>query len=153
MIEVFPLGGGQDVGKSCILVSAKGKTVMLDCGIHMGFSDGRRFPDFSLISKSGDFTERISCVLITHFHLDHVGALPLFTEIKGYNGPVYMTYPTKAIAPILLEDFRKISTSCRDSSAFFSSADVARCMRRVRCIRLHEIVRVDEDITIVVSFF
>lgn len=24
-------------------------------------------------------------------HLDHVGALPYFTEVCGYNGPVYMT--------------------------------------------------------------
>ncbi len=27
----------------------------------------------------------------------------------GYNGPIYMTVPTKAIAPILLEDMRKVA--------------------------------------------
>ena len=27
----------------------------------------------------------------------------------GYHGPIYMTHPTKAICPILLEDFSKIS--------------------------------------------
>lgn len=32
-------GAGQDVGRSCILVSIGGKNVMLDCGMHMGFSD------------------------------------------------------------------------------------------------------------------
>ena len=32
-------GAGQDVGRSCILVSIAGKNVMLDCGMHMGFSD------------------------------------------------------------------------------------------------------------------
>ncbi|VDN34565.1 unnamed protein product [Gongylonema pulchrum] len=45
--EVVPLGAGQDVGRSCILVSIGGKNVMLDCGMHMGYSDERRFPDFS----------------------------------------------------------------------------------------------------------
>jgi integrator complex subunit 11 len=27
-----------------------GKNIMLDCGMHMGFSDDRRFPDFSYIT-------------------------------------------------------------------------------------------------------
>lgn len=35
------------------------------------------------------------------------GALPFMTEMIGYTGPIYMTHPTKAIAPILLEDMRK----------------------------------------------
>ena len=30
-------------------------------------------------------------------------------EMVGYNGPIYMTVPTKAIAPILLEDMRKVA--------------------------------------------
>lgn len=34
-----PAGAGQDVGRSCILVSIGGKNVMLDCGMHMGFND------------------------------------------------------------------------------------------------------------------
>jgi len=24
-------------------------------------------------------------------HMDHVGALPYFTEVCGYNGPIYMS--------------------------------------------------------------
>jgi integrator complex subunit 11 len=49
-------------------------------------------------------------VLITHFHLDHCGALPFFTEhhCKGYDGPVVMTMPTKALLPYMLEDYRKV---------------------------------------------
>uniref|UniRef100_A0A8C3UC79 Integrator complex subunit 11 n=1 Tax=Catharus ustulatus TaxID=91951 RepID=A0A8C3UC79_CATUS len=38
-IKVTPLGAGQDVGRSCILVSIAGKNVMLDCGMHMGYND------------------------------------------------------------------------------------------------------------------
>lgn len=38
----------------------------------------------------------------SHFHLDHCGALPYFSEMVGYDGPIYMTHPTKAISPILL---------------------------------------------------
>lgn len=43
-----------------------------------------RFPDFSLLCPSGDFTAAIEAVFISHFHLDHVGALPYFTEVLLY---------------------------------------------------------------------
>eukprot|EP00798_Chlamydomonas_sp_ICE-L_P001791 gene1791-33211_t len=49
------------------------------CG-QPGLSYERRFPDFSLLSAAGRYTDLISCVIITHFHLDHIGALPYFTE-------------------------------------------------------------------------
>eukprot|EP00961_Rhodomonas_salina_P058388 784665-Rhodomonas_salina.2 len=35
-----------DVGKSCILVTIGGKNILLDCGMHPGYNDNRRFPDF-----------------------------------------------------------------------------------------------------------
>ncbi|KAG0364246.1 hypothetical protein BGZ54_007701 [Gamsiella multidivaricata] len=37
-IQIVPLGAGQDVGRSCILVTIGGKNIMLDCGMHMGFN-------------------------------------------------------------------------------------------------------------------
>ncbi len=59
-------GAGQDVGRSCILVGVGGKNIMFDCGMHMGYDDSRRFPDFSYISKSDNLTNYIDCVIITH---------------------------------------------------------------------------------------
>ena len=32
-------GAGQDVGRSCILLSIGNKNIMLDCGMHMGYND------------------------------------------------------------------------------------------------------------------
>jgi integrator complex subunit 11 len=119
-------GAGQEVGKSCVVVTIGGKRVMFDCGMHMGHHDSQRYPDFARILAAApgaaDFTSAISCVVITHLyvgkmfvvppcqfffsigstsglilklvscsHLDHIGALPYFTEVCRYNGPVYMT--------------------------------------------------------------
>uniref|UniRef100_A0A667X6Y0 Integrator complex subunit 11 n=1 Tax=Myripristis murdjan TaxID=586833 RepID=A0A667X6Y0_9TELE len=120
-IKVTPLGAGQDVGRSCILVSIGGKNIMLDCGMHMGYNDDRRFPDFSYITQNGRLTEFLDCVIISHFHLDHCGALPYMSEMVGYDGPIYMTHPTKAICPILLEDFRKITVDKKGETNFFTS--------------------------------
>ena len=83
-ITVTPLGAGQDVGRSCLLVNIGGKRVMLDCGMHMGYNDDRRFPDFSYIAQDEPLTDHIDAVIISHFHLDHCGALPYMTEMVGY---------------------------------------------------------------------
>ena len=137
---------------------------MFDCGMHMGFQvraldsaeplfipgdtqDARRFPDFSYISKThGSFTQYISAVVISHFHLDHCGALVYFTEQCGYDGPIYMSYPTKAIAPILLEDYRKISVERNGAENFFTSDMIKHCMRKVIPLRLHQTIQVDDEL-------
>lgn len=36
VVEIKPLGAGQEVGRSCILLKYRGKTVMFDCGLHPG---------------------------------------------------------------------------------------------------------------------
>ncbi|KAJ2319813.1 Integrator complex subunit 11, partial [Coemansia sp. RSA 2702] len=58
-MKIVPLGAGQDVGRSCVLVTVGSKTIMFDCGMHMGYNDERRFPDFNYITTTGDFTSRI----------------------------------------------------------------------------------------------
>lgn len=147
-IKVVPLGAGQDVGRSCILVTIGGKNIMLDCGMHMGYNDERRFPDFSYITRAGRLTQHLDCVIISHFHLDHCGALPYFSEMVGYDGPIYMTHPTKAICPILLEDYRKITVERKGETNFFTSQMIKDCMKKVITVNLHQTVKVDDELEI-----
>jgi Cft2 family RNA processing exonuclease len=37
-----PIGAGQDVGRSCVVVTMGGRTIMFDCGMHVGYRDERR---------------------------------------------------------------------------------------------------------------
>ena len=169
-IKVTPLGAGQDVGRydtnnenhsllnksinikiparSCLLLSIGGKNIMLDCGMHMGFNDDRRFPDFSYVTTDEPLTEYIDAVIISHFHLDHCSALPFMTEMVGYNGPIYMTVPTKAIAPILLEDMRKVAVDRKGEQNFFTSSNIKDCMKKVVAVNLHQVVQVDSELEI-----
>jgi integrator complex subunit 11 len=68
----------------------------------------------------------------------------------GYNGPIYMTPPTKAICPILLEDYRKITVERRgeDARDFFTTAMIKQCMKKCVAVELHQTVHVDDDIEI-----
>uniref|UniRef100_A0AC35G2A8 Integrator complex subunit 11 n=1 Tax=Panagrolaimus sp. PS1159 TaxID=55785 RepID=A0AC35G2A8_9BILA len=121
---------------------------MFDCGMHMGYSDERRFPAFSQINGGGNLTKYLDCVIISHFHLDHCGALPHMTEQIGYDGPIYMTYPSKSIVPVLLEDFRKVQTDYKGETNFFTSDMIKKCMRKVIPVDLHQVINVTADLTI-----
>nr|XP_016480199.1 PREDICTED: cleavage and polyadenylation specificity factor subunit 3-II-like isoform X2 [Nicotiana tabacum] len=81
-------------------------------------------------------------------HLDHIGALPYFTEVCGYNGPIYMTYPTKALAPLMLEDYRKVMVDRRGEEEQFSSEHITECMKKVTAVDLKQTVLVDGDLLI-----
>ena len=74
-LEVIPLGAGNEVGRSAIIIRFKGKTVMMDCGIHPGYQGLASLPYFDTIDPAS-----IDLLLVSHFHLDHCGAVPYFLQ-------------------------------------------------------------------------
>ena len=99
VLSVTPLGGGQEVGRSCLLVEFKGRTLLLDCGVHPGREGEDSLPFFDTHDPNG-----VDLVLVTHFHLDHCGSLPYYTEKTDFKGRVFMTHATKAVMKLLLAD-------------------------------------------------
>ena len=59
-----------------------------------------------------------------------------------------MTHPTKAIAPILLEDMRKVAVERKGESNFFTSQMIKDCMKKVIAVTLHQSVMVDSELEI-----
>lgn len=53
-----------------------------------------------------------------------------------------MTHPTKAICPILLEDYRKITVERKGEQNFFTSQMIKDCMKKVVTVNLHQVVKV-----------
>jgi integrator complex subunit 11 len=53
-----------------------------------------------------------------------------------------MTQPTKAIAPILLEDMRRVAVERKGETNFFTSQMIKDCMKKVVPVGLHQIVQV-----------
>jgi integrator complex subunit 11 len=127
------------VGRSCVLVKMGDKTVVFDCGIHMLYSDHQRYPDFNFILEGKNINQVIDLVIITHFHLDHCGALPFLTEHHKYSGPIYATTPTKAMIPYMLEDFRKVTTDAKkDEKQFYiyTQQEVLKSVTKINSIAL-----------------
>lgn len=59
-----------------------------------------------------------------------------------------MTYPTKAICPILLEDMRKVAVERKGETTFFSSDDIKNCMKKVIPVDLYQTIKVDHELEI-----
>jgi predicted metal-dependent RNase len=81
-LPVRVLGAGLGVGRSCILLTLGHRNVLPDAGAHPAYADSaRRLPDFSSLPP-------LDAVLVTHFHLDHAGALPALYEFLAAAPPV-----------------------------------------------------------------
>jgi cleavage and polyadenylation specificity factor subunit 3 len=52
MLKITPLGAGQEVGRSCILVEYKSKTILLDCGLHPAYTGIAALPFFDEIDPA-----------------------------------------------------------------------------------------------------
>lgn len=59
-LTITPLGAGSEVGRSCLILKFKGKTIMLDCGIHPAYSGLAALPFFDEIEP-----ESVDLVLVT----------------------------------------------------------------------------------------
>ncbi|KAJ0397561.1 hypothetical protein P43SY_003436 [Pythium insidiosum] len=132
IMRIMPLGAGNEVGRSCIILKFKGKTIMLDCGVHPGYSGPGSLPFFDGIEA-----EEIDLLLITHFHIDHVAALPHFTEKTDFKGRVFMTHPTKAVMQMMLRDFLRVSNISVDDQ-IYDDKDLNNCVSKVEIIDFHQ---------------
>jgi cleavage and polyadenylation specificity factor subunit 3 len=134
VLEIMPLGAGNEVGRSCLLMTFKGKTIMLDCGIHPAHSGISALPYFDFIEDPS----KIDLLLVSHFHLDHAASLPYFLEKVDFRGRVFMTHPTKAIYKMLLTDYIRVSNLGIEDSMLFDEQDLERSMNKIEPINFHQ---------------
>lgn len=59
-----------------------------------------------------------------------------------------MTYPTRALIPVMLEDYRRIMVNRRGETQFYSSDDIDACMSKVTCVQLHQTLKLDGGIEV-----
>jgi metallo-beta-lactamase family protein len=94
---------GTVTGSRYLVESNSGKKILIDCGLFQGLKNLRlkNWAEFPIDPKI------IDAVVLTHAHIDHSGYLPKLVQ-QGFNGLVFCTTATKALAQILLEDCSRI---------------------------------------------
>ncbi len=109
---------------------------MLDCGIHPGYAGDESLPFFDHVDPAS-----VDLLLVTHFHLDHAGALPYFTERTSFKGRIFMTHPTKAVLKMMIADYVRIGYNSEEG--LYSEADVDSCLRKIEIIDFHQSLEID----------
>ncbi|MCJ1255927.1 endoribonuclease ysh1 [Lignoscripta atroalba] len=115
------LGGGNEVGRSCHIIQYKGKTVMLDAGMHPAYDGLAALPYYDEFDLS-----TVDVLLISHFHIDHAASLPYVLAKTNFRGRVFMTHPTKAIYKWLIQDSVRVgntSSSSDQRTQLYTEAD------------------------------
>ncbi len=142
-VRITILGGGRQVGRSCILLSTPQTKVLLDCGINVAGKGKEKFP---YLDVSEFKINELDAIILSHAHLDHSGLIPYLFKM-GYRGPVYMTAPTRDISALLALDF--IGVAYKQASApLFSSTDIKEMVKHTICLEYNEVTDIAPDMRI-----
>ena len=116
-VEVAFYGGLGEIGANMASVEVDGRVALIDVGLT--FPDAEHFgidlilPDWSRLRARAD---DLHCVVLTHGHEDHMGALPFFLrEFPGV--PVYATRLTVGLIRAKLVEHPDVEADLREVEA------------------------------------
>lgn len=92
------MGSAREVGRAAIYVKTERTRILLDYGVMLNHT-----PGFPMHVPPKD----VDAIIVTHSHLDHSGAIPLFHV--GERKPVYGTRLTFNLMNVLIKDFIHLS--------------------------------------------
>lgn len=140
-VRLSCLGGCREVGRSCFLLQTPTSKVLIDCGVNVAASDDFAYPYF----EAPEFRiDELDAVIISHSHLDHMGALPILFKY-GYTGPVYCTEATRDIMTLLQLDY--IDVSFMDAKKpLYSSKEIKECVKHTICLDYGEVTDITPDV-------
>ena len=88
-IRIIPLGGVEEIGKNMTVIEIGEDIIVIDAGFQFKEEDT---PGIDYILPNTRYLEerkdRVRAMIITHGHLDHIGALPFIMDRIG-NPPLY----------------------------------------------------------------
>ncbi|MBN2853557.1 MAG: ribonuclease J [Clostridia bacterium] len=104
-LRIIPLGGLNEVGKNITAFEYKNEIIIVDCGITFPEQEMLGIdiviPDFTYLIKN---KEKISAIILTHGHEDHIGAVPYFMKQVRSDIKIYGTALTLGLLEYKLID-------------------------------------------------
>ena len=126
-------GAAGGVTGSCHLIEAKGRRILIDCGMFQG---GRELDEENAANFGFD-PRSIDLLLLTHAHLDHCGRIPLLVK-RGFKGEIISTAATRDLTRLVLldsarlhqEDARRRARHGGDAQPLYDTLDVMDSLDR-----------------------
>ncbi len=95
IVRIIPLGGVEEIGMNMTVVEIGDDIIVIDAGFKFKDSDT---PGVDYILPNTKYLEerkhKIKAMIVTHGHLDHIGALPFIMDRIG-NPPIYAIPPRR----------------------------------------------------------
>jgi KH/beta-lactamase-domain protein len=105
-VRITALGGFLEVGRSSVLIETPESKVLLDVGANpSNMYSEKMYPKLDIDQLR---LEELDAIVITHAHLDHCGLVPFLFKY-GYEGPVYVTPPTRDIMALIQLDMLDVA--------------------------------------------
>jgi hypothetical protein len=136
-VRLTALGGFREVGRSALLLQTPESKVLLDCGIKPGTNEYPylNVPEFDI--------NKLNAVVVSHAHLDHVGMVPYLYKI-GYEGPLYMTTPTRDLMVLLCMDYVEL-TQREGSTPPYSTKEIKEAVKHTICLDYDQVSDITPD--------
>jgi KH/beta-lactamase-domain protein len=142
-VRISYLGGGRQVGRSCIILQTPESNILLDCGVNVASID----ESYPLLEAPEFDIQKLDAVIVSHSHLDHCGFVPYLFKY-GYRGPVYCTEPTRDVMSLQLLDYVKIMGQNSGKDPIFGSDDVREMVRHTVSLGYEEVTDITPDVRI-----
>lgn len=142
-------------GTKHLLTLENGKKYLLDCGMFQGMGAETD----ALNSEFGFDAKDITCLFLSHAHIDHTGLIPKLVK-EGFEGKIFCTPATKDLTEILLMDSAEIqmheadfinkkrSAAIDEALPLYSIDDVIKAMQLFETVPYDEWLKVDEQVEI-----
>lgn len=124
-MEFENLTGWNEIGANCYVLDLQGSRILLDAGIHPKMEGNSSLPTFDRIDDNTADT-----IIISHSHLDHLGAIPV-AHARHACATVFATPATIALADAMLHNSVNVMQSKRTEQGivdypFFTHQDLDR---------------------------
>ncbi len=129
-------------GSKHLLITEKGKQILLDCGLYQGMGKETDPMNRELGLKPAE----IEAVILSHAHIDHSGNLPYLVK-QGFRGKIYCTPATYDVCEVLLLDSahihesdirfinkRRSAKGMEPIKPLYTTNDVDRCLKHFKSI-------------------